>query len=379
MRCGIVWFHHMGFEGLRQSVCRLLLCILPLILLISCRSTVDTPPVVSTSGPEISPLSFRVEAGCRLMEVQGDTRGVATGPDSLAIVGQGIGVLRSFDSGETFLQVDPAPGIHWPSICSQGGKIWISWVSPDKRSVARVAVLGKKLHQPVDVFSSWNHLIDTEILALQDGTLLLLISEVEGKTNCSEGQYRIHCFYSADGGISWEARSQAVSAPWGINIEDPRLIQLENGRILLAYEWEEKDRGSSRILIQNSEDAGRSWSAPSVLWDGRVSDREPGSFFLRKGRLYFVGSSDNSSGRSYAGARLGILQSSDGGESWRRPIEPIREINQLSMGAVVLEDRILLLSLRFYLSGHPVLHLYPLDPLGLWRLHWRSSDAVSRD
>jgi len=302
------------------------------------------------------------------MEVQGDTRGVATGPHSLVIVGEGIGVLRSVDDGETFREVDPAPGIRWPSLCSRGKDVWISWVSLEEGSVARVAFLGGKLQPPVDVFSSRNHLIDTEILALQDGKLLLLVSEVKGKTNCSEGRYGIHCFLSADGGKSWEARSQAVSAPWGINIEDPRLVQLEDGRILLAYEWEEKDRGASRILIQSSEDEGRSWSAPALLWGGRASDREPGSFFLRKGRLYFVGSWDHFSGASYAGARLAILQSLDDGGSWRRPIEPIPEINQLSMGAVVLKDRILLLSLRFYISGQPVLHVYPLDPLGLWRL-----------
>lgn len=315
---------------------------------------------------------FQPDQSCRLGSVGGDTRGVATGPHSLLIIGEGIGLLRSEDDGRNFERLRLDETIHWPSISYGRGHAHLSWIRVRKgRSAAVVSTLGRKVHSAVEVFSSKKNLIDTEILVRSNGEIMLMVSEVDGVPNCNRAAYQMHCLVSSDGGTNWTERSRAVSGPWGINLEDPRLIEMPGGRILLAYEWETQEGGASRILIQHSDDGGWSWSSPVVLWGGKAADREPGGFYRRNGGLYFVASTDRGSGRSYAGARLAILSSADGGKSWSRPWMPISEIDQLTMGAIPLQDRILLLSLRFYSSHHPVLYLYPIDPLGLWRLSCR--------
>lgn len=348
---------------------RLFGCFLMLSFVTGCTSAAKAPSGKTLHPPARIPSSiYHIGESCRLTSVHGDTRGTATGPHSLVLVGEGLGVIRSVDDGRSFDSIDEGQDLHWPSITSLGGRVWVSWVRPGDEAQAVVSVLGRKLHPPVVVFSSSRNLIDTEIVARANGELLLFVSEVDGKPNVNRATYRLICFSSQDQGESWSQASFAVSGPWGINIEDPRAIERADGTILLAYEWEPEEKGPSRILIQSSKDGGRSWSAASVLWDGISSDREPGSFFQRNDRLYFVASSDAASHRSYSGGRLSVLSSSDGGKHWSRPIYPISERDQLSMGAIVLSDRILLASLRFYMSHHPVLYLYPLDPLGLWRL-----------
>ncbi len=338
------------------------------ILLGACSSA----SISSSQGREMSRTEqahvSSLDASCRLGPVGGDTRGVATGPRSLLLIGEGIGLIRSED-GIHFDKIEMREAVHWPSISFGRGRAVISWIRlGEGDSTAVVAKVGRKVHPAVAVFSSGQHLIDTEILIRATGEILLMVSEVEGPPNRNRASYRLHCFASEDGGRNWEERARAVSGPWGINIEDPRLIELDSGRILLAYEWEMEEGGASRILIQHSDDGGWSWSAPEVLLDGKEADREPGGFTRRKTLLYFVASTDKGNHRSYAGARLVILSSSDGGQSWSRPLRPIGEVDQLTMGAISLEDRILLPSLRFYTSRRPILYLYAIDPLGLWRL-----------
>jgi len=309
------------------------------------------------------------DSSCRLMHVGGDSRGVRSGPDSLVIAAEGVGLVVSSDGGRSFRKLASDVDLRWPAAASRQGRVWISWVSQGPPRVLNVAELGRGLETAVPVYSSRSHLIDTEILALRDGCLLLLVSEVDGRPNVNRATYRVLTFFSSDGGKSFIRYGPAVTGPRGINIEDPRLFELDNGDILLAYEWEIKEGGASKILLQRSSDSGMSWSAPSVLWGGRAADREPGSFFSRNQRLYFVASTDGGSGRSYGGARLVILESGNGGKTWRKPFVPIEETGQLAMGAIVLADRILLLSLRHYADrSERDLYLYPVDPLGLWPL-----------
>jgi len=349
-------------------------CIGMIFVVGACASAPNTHSL-SPETPKLkcdSRQSIGLHESCRLGSVGGDTRGVATGPHSLLIIGEGIGLLRSEDDGRNFERLRLDETIHWPSISYGRGRAHLSWIRVRKgRSAAVVSTLGRKVHSAVEVFSSKKNLIDTEILVRSNGEIMLMVSEVDGVPNCNRASYQMHCFVSSDGGTNWTERSRAVSGPWGINLEDPRLIEMPGGRILLAYEWETQEGGASRILIQHSDDGGWSWSSPAVLWGGKAADREPGGFYRRNGVLYFVASTDRGSGRSYAGARLAILSSADGGKSWSRPWMPISEIDQLTMGAIPLQDRILLLSLRFYSSHHPVLYLYPIDPLGLWRLSCR--------
>ena len=342
---------------------RLFLCLIVLLAAGACYS--GSPPL---QGRATGNTTAKPPAGCRIRPVSGDTRAVAVGAHSLLVVGEGIGLLRSDDDGRSFENSAPAGDMHWPAITFGNRGALVSWISPGELSVLHVAAVDEGLHGPVDVYSSKNPLIDTEILELSTGELLLLASEVVGPPNSNRAAYTVHCFCSGDGGHHWEERSRPVSAPWGVNIEDPRLIEVEGGRILLAFEWEDEEGGPSRILIEFSDDAGRSWSVPEILWAGRPSDREPGGFFRRNGLLYFVASSDRDSGRSYAGAFLRLFVSDDGGKSWKQHFSPVPDPDQLSMGAVVLEDRVLLLSLRFYSTGHPELYFYPLDSLGFWLL-----------
>ncbi len=318
-----------------------------------------------------APSVATVDAGCRLVRTAGDTRLAATGDGEVFLIGEGLGVMRSVDAGTTFRRVADPPEIHWPSITSGGRRAWASWIERGPEDRAVVASVGDGLGAPIIVLRSELRLIDTELLALDGGGLLLFVSEVDGRPNAGEAVYVVHCLGSSDGGLTWRQRSVAVSGPFGVNIEDPRAVLTRDGTVLLAFEWEARDTGPSKILIQRSADFGRSWSSPTVLWDGgATADCEPGGF-VRVGRdLWFVASTDaDRPGTSYSGAEIAMIRSPDHGVSWSDPRALVGEPDQISMGAVLTGNTVLLPSIRRYADpGRRFLAIYRVDSVGWWLL-----------
>lgn len=315
------------------------------------------------------PQRATVDDTCRLARVGGDSKMVATEDGRVVVIGAGLGIMQSMDGGFTFTSIAAKRGLGWPSIAADRRRVWVSWI--EKGSVPRVVVaaVGQGLGAPVSVFSSTRMLIDSELVTLGKGRLLLFVTEVNGPANSNEAAYTILCFGSTNGGISWEKRSTAVTGPMTVNIEDSRAIVGADGIVFLAYEWESEERGASKILVQRSGDQGFSWDSPSVLWEEDPgADCEPGGF-VRVGRdLWFIASTDvENPGSTYSGAQIAMIRSSDGGKTWTEKRTLIDEPDQISMGGVALQGVVILPSIRHYLGdGERILALYRVDAIGRW-------------
>lgn len=311
-----------------------------------------------------------VDEECHLALVRGDVSGALSAQGEVVLVAHGPGVLRSEDGGETFEKVAGPQYMLWPSVANDGSRMWVSWVHKVAPSTVVVAALGTNLGLKVPVMESSRALIDTELVALGGGRLLLFVTEVDGSPNSNNAVYTIHCHMSATGGVTWAPRSVVVKGPLGVNLEDARAVVLRSGQVLLAFEWEEEEGGESEIMTVQSDDKGATWSQPSLLWGGKAADREPGGFGWIGDELWFVASTDESSpGRSYDGATISLIRSRDGGRSWSRPVLLIDEPNQLAMGLVVVDDAVILPSIRRYNEREKrYVALYRIDPIGRWRL-----------
>ncbi len=310
-----------------------------------------------------------IDKECRLAPVGGDTRLVATEDGRVILIGAGLGIMQSTDSGMTFASIAAPKGIRWPSITADGRRVWVSWIERGGSPRALVASVGLGLGARSVALASSKTLIDTEILALGEGRLLLFVTEVDGRPNSNKAAYTVQCLASADGGLSWEKRSRAVSGPLGVNIEDPRAVVAPDGAVLLAYEWESVEGAASEIMLQRSEDGGLSWSAASVLWGGaNQADCEPGGFVRIGSDLWFVASTDvEHPGMSYSGAEISMIRSTDSGTTWTRSRTLIRQPDEISMGGVLVDGVVILPSIRRYsVDRERFLALFRVDPIGRW-------------
>ena len=326
-------------------------------------------PLSSSKPLERAPQSVVVDDQCRLAPVGGDTRMVVTDDGRVILIGVGLGIMQSTDGAYTFTPVAVPPGLRWPAITADGHRVWVSWIEHNDTPRAIVASIGLGLGAPVVALTSLKMLIDTELVALGGGRLLLFVTEVDGLPNTNEAAYTVGCLASDDGGLNWERRSSAVTGPWGINIEDSRAFVTADGTVLLAYEWEIEEGGASEIMVQRSSNEGLSWSAASVLWGGGAPvDREPGGFVSVGSDLWFIASTDRENpGMSYSGAEIAMIRSSDGGTTWTEPRALIREPDQISMGAVAVDGAVLLPSIRRYTTPRErFLALLRVDPVGRW-------------
>ncbi len=347
-----------------RSVCVFVLAVVTVIHG-GCGS-IASAPVETRSEPTV----YRLHETCRLAPVRGDASGVVTADGSVVIAADGPGILRSDDDGETFVQVARPRPFRWPSVAADGSRVWVSWVRTKEVSTAVVAALGTGLGLKTPVMESSRVLIDTELLALGGGHLLLFVTEIDGSANQNNAVYTIHCLGSKNGGLTWGKRSIVTTGPRGINLEDTRAVALSGGHVLLAFEWEGEDKGASQIMMVRSTDQGTTWSQPTLLWGGGPADREPGGFGRRGKELWFVASTDEGAQlRSYSGARIALIRSRDEGLSWSSPKVLIDEPNQLAMGIVVVGQAVLVLSVRNYEQRRErALAVFRIDPIGRWRL-----------
>ncbi len=344
---------------------------LPVVLIVLGSGCVSAPPRSAPRRMKTAraPQHAAIDSRCHLAPVAGDTRMIVTDDGRVVLIGVGLGIMESTDGGLAFDSVAAKSDFRWPSIATDGSRVWASWIESEPSLRAVVASVGQGLGGPVVVLTSRGMLIDTELLPLGGGELLLFVTDVDGPPNRNEATYTIRCLASNDGGLNWAPRSVAVAGPWGINIEDPRAFVRQDGAILLAFEWESVEGGASEIMIQRSGDGGRSWSSATVLWGGTVpADREPGGFARVRSDLWFVASTDvEHPGTSYAGAEISMIRSSDGGTTWTDPRTLIREPDQISMGVAVVDGAVILPSLRRYHNARErFLALYRVDPVGRW-------------
>jgi Neuraminidase (sialidase) len=115
----------------------------------------------------------------------------------------------------------------------------------------------------------------------------------------------------------------------------PSVAKLTNGELLVVYyDSPEHVSPAGRISLVRSRDAGRTWSAPEVIVDTPLDDRDPSITVTRNGRLlvsYFVRNPDGSGGGVF------VTRSDDGGVKWSGPVRIDSRLIGPSTSARILE------------------------------------------
>jgi hypothetical protein len=105
----------------------------------------------------------------------------------------------------------------------------------------------------------------------------------------------------------------------------PDMIRLADGRLLVAY----RDSVShiaqdGRILVVESSDDGRTWSAPRVAIDTTIDDRDPKLVQLRDGTIlmnFFRTDWTGYPGKPVVLVGTFVARSTDGGRTWSEPVQ----------------------------------------------------------
>ena len=155
-------------------------------------------------------------------------------------------------------------------------------------------------------------------VVLRDGSLLLIYTDFDGNGDFSRG--RLVERRSTDGGRTWTDKRVFLDVPAGsINLMSVSLLRLADGRIGCVY-IHKLIKEHDDILFMTSADEGRTWSPP------RSATGCPGYFCvnndrlvqLRNGRLlipYALHAFENN--RFDGRGQCGCLLSDDVGKTWR--------------------------------------------------------------
>lgn len=211
------------------------------------------------------------------------------------------------------------------------GDIRISWDGSSYQEFTATEVVGASYTEEPNLYYP-------RIKHLQDGSLLF----------CFENDHYgwdIYTKKSLDGGLTWTpAQLIRHSHPAVSSIgEDtmvfvnPDFIQLQSGRILMAWQWRYKG-GYSDIPNTNdncgvemvySDDSGDTWSEPREIYRGRCW--EPAFLELPSGeiQMYITDSQQIRNNRSYS--CTAVLRSFDGGETWQgKPVAQKEDVEPIS-------------------------------------------------
>ncbi len=213
-------------------------------------------------------------------------------------------------------------------------------------AIISVAGCGPKAEEPydADIRISWDHnsyiemdevkvanadyveknLCYPRIKRLSDGTLLMSFMDQHYGIN-------IYVRSSEDDGKTWSDaillkhwyEAESTVGPDEVHYVNPDFIELQDGRIMLAYQWRYRKgyndipntNNNCGVEIMFSEDKGRTWSESREVFRGRCW--EPAMLQLPSGEihLYITSSQDVVNGVSYP--RTIVLRSFDGGKTWQ--------------------------------------------------------------
>lgn len=153
------------------------------------------------------------------------------------------------------------------------------------------------------------NVMSVSLLRLQDGRIALFYARKNAHADCIP-----MVRYSGDEAATWSgARPCITDVPGYYVLNNDRVVQLRNGRLLMPVAMHQsptmpwQDRG--RIFCYSSDDGGLSWQrGPEVANPDSVVTQEPGVVELRNGHiLMFM--------RTNAGVQY-LSRSRDGGLSW---------------------------------------------------------------
>ena len=131
----------------------------------------------------------------------------------------------------------------------------------------------------------------------------------------------------------------------------PDVCRLADGRLMCVFYagWThvslptDAQPAGGRIVAVYSQDEGKTWSAPEVVFDGPQDDRDPSIVQLRDGRLLCTFFSlQAAEAGEFIGLGSWLIESADNGKTWQTPDQltnqyycssPIRELKD---GALIL-------------------------------------------
>ncbi len=198
---------------------------------------------------------------------------------------------------------------------------------------------------------------ESDIIALNEGRLLLGWSEFYGKTSADDGSARIVGRVSEDGGRSWGKKYTLVEHEDGRNVMEVNFIRLKSGEIALFHfkKYEEvadtwnkstSKTGDCRMIMRVSKDEGRSFGPPRELTQKNryVESASGRGLMLKSGRI--VIECDDYFGSAFC------LISDDDGKTWHegKRIKPVGG-GCWEPAAIELKDGRLLMFLRTILGG----------------------------
>jgi len=317
---------------------------------------VVSPAVCSQDRCEIDPVPGGVDIA------------INPGNRDVLVASAGLRLFHSADEGLSYSARWLGIEGLWPSISFRGRELFVAagrWGSPNEIFLIHSDDGGETFGPARTVHSSLiRRLIDPELLLLADGGILVFLTEITSELG-QPSVFTIGLFRSDDDGDSWQRLPDAVVGPDEIRIEDAKAVELENGDLLLAYEFEIEDLGSSRIEQVRSTDGGFTWDGPTILWDDvPLSDDEPGGYqWIGPGELWFVASTDEDSIESYTEAVVKRKVSTDHGLTWHSKTQLVDEPDQIVFGtASDYEGHVLLATVRHYTSTPRTLSIYHVDP-----------------
>jgi hypothetical protein len=152
------------------------------------------------------------------------------------------------------------------------------------------------------------------VVQLASGRLLMPVAMHQSPSMPWRDRGRIHCYRSDDGGLSWQ-RSPEVGNPDSVVTQEPGVVELRNGHILMFMRT---DAGVQ--YVSRSTDGGLSWSPAGR--SNIVSPLSPASIKRMPDgrRLVMVWNRNDGSDPGIRGKRtpLTIAVSRNEGRSWKR-------------------------------------------------------------
>lgn len=196
------------------------------------------------------------------------------------------------------------------------GNVRISWDYNTYQEMASVNVTNKglvekELHYP-------------RVKKLSDGTLLMTF-------NNHHYGWNIYIRRSEDNGKTWsdaqmlreQFKTKSTAGNDQMVFVNPDFIELQDGRIMLAYQWRYKNgyhdipntNENCGVEIMYSNDKGKTFTAPRQMYKGRCW--EPAMLQLPSGEIQMYITSSQEVVNKVSNPRTVIVRSFDGGNTWQ--------------------------------------------------------------
>ncbi|MBN1396289.1 MAG: exo-alpha-sialidase [Pirellulales bacterium] len=202
-----------------------------------------------------------------------------------------------------------------------------------------------------------------DICRLQNGDILCTFyagyAHVSPPNETYSSGGRIMQAVSKDNGATWSAPSVVYDGP--LDDRDSSICQLPNGRLLCNFFT--YDNGSGATYITTSDDLGATWSAPSQITADRYYTSSP-IIRLSSGRLVLGLYAVNSTNTWANGA---VATSDDDGDTWSNPIQIPTSVKLNAETSVIeLTDGTLWAALRNNKSSSPMYYSTSADEGDTW-------------